>query len=588
MKHLIKLSTLLSLTGLLLIMNNSCEPECETCQEPPQASDQTFSVAEESPGGTSVGFIKAESTSGTLSYHMVSDIAAHYFVVNETTGEITVRDSALLDYETQQSYTFDAVVTDTKDDGFSVTLTITINITDVDELKKGLVAYYPFNGNANDETGNGYDGVLKNAPTLTEDRFGNSNSAYEFDGVDDYIELNENNSIITFKTYTISAWAKMEGEGGGIDNINTLFQQRDDSYNSHIVFHTENNYKNAKLIMRGNGSTDTSSVQTPSRDYFGWHHYVGVVDEDNNMKLYCDGQLVATSVNECDTLNYSVIDYVDIGRHRYGGMDRAFFNGLIDEMRIYNRALSLSEIQSLYTENGWTGDTSNVNLKNGLVAHYPFNGNANDESGNGYDGTVNGAVLDEDRFGNAGSAYLFDGLDDYIVIGDHDAFEPDAFSISLWCKRNGNSSVNMVGSLFTKYQSYFNNREYTLNWGNNDLSERFRDKIFFVTSWTRSSPVYKRDSAISESITHNDWVHVTAVKTEQTISLYINGEKVSEEATPGPSTKSGSNVYIGAIHKSTTTPDNNFNGTIDDVRFYNRPLHEDEINALYTENGWGK
>jgi hypothetical protein len=55
-------------------------------------------------------------------------------------------------------------------------------------------------------------------------------------------------------------------------------------------------------------------------------------------------------------------------------------------------------------------------LNDGLVAYYPFNGNANDKSGNGNHGTVHGATLTEDRFGNADSAYNFDGVYDYIEI----------------------------------------------------------------------------------------------------------------------------------------------------------------------------
>ena len=57
-----------------------------------------------------------------------------------------------------------------------------------------------------------------------------------------------------------------------------------------------------------------------------------------------------------------------------------------------------------------------ADLSDGLVAYYPFNGNADDESGNGNHGTVNGATLTIDRFGNENSAYSFDGIDDYIDI----------------------------------------------------------------------------------------------------------------------------------------------------------------------------
>ena len=75
--------------------------------------------------------------------------------------------------------------------------------------------------------------------------------------------------------------------------------------------------------------------------------------------------------------------------------------------------------------------------QNGLVGWWPFNGNANDESGNGNDGTVNGPTLTTDRFGNANSAYDFDGVDDYIRIPDAPEFDfgINDFTISVWVNK---------------------------------------------------------------------------------------------------------------------------------------------------------
>ena len=73
-----------------------------------------------------------------------------------------------------------------------------------------------------------------------------------------------------------------------------------------------------------------------------------------------------------------------------------------------------------------------ADLNDGLVAYYPFNGNANDESGNGNDGTVNGATLTEDRCGNANSAYSFDGADDYIDIGNTRKTKLSDYYLSAW------------------------------------------------------------------------------------------------------------------------------------------------------------
>ena len=87
------------------------------------------------------------------------------------------------------------------------------------DLNDGLVAYYPFNGNANDESGNGRDGIVFGA-TLTEDQAGQANSAYEFDGIDDYISFGS--SFPDMDEMTLSIWLYQpsnETLGFGIRNI---------------------------------------------------------------------------------------------------------------------------------------------------------------------------------------------------------------------------------------------------------------------------------------------------------------------------------------------------------------------------------
>ncbi len=586
MKHLIKLTTLLSLTGLLLIMNNSCEPECETCQEPPQASDQTFSVAEESPGGTSVGFIKAESTSGALSYHMVSDIAAHYFVVNETTGEITVRDSAVLDYETQQSYTFDAVVTDTKDDGYSVTLTIIVNITDVDELKKGLVAYYPFNGNANDETGNGYDGVLKNAPTLTEDRFGNSNSAYEFDGVDDYIELNNNEKIISKLPFSISVWANVKE----LTDANYVFCQRDmntEHSSSLIGLSTDNTYTNkSRFSLRNSGQEQSVDFETEIQRNGEWHLYSVTIDENGNVKFFIDEQMVESGVFNYATTLFDNIDMVAIGGVIRNGLGNYYFNGYIDDVRIYDRVLNPSEIQSLYTENGWTGDTSNVNLKDGLAAYYPFNGNANDESGNENHGVLEGPVLTSDRFGNNNSAYDFDGTDDYILVSASNTIN------NIW-DNGGSISFWVYLDNITDWDRFFA-KDKSDDMGGQYWSIHLHDVGNYLQLEDHFSD-YKGEWYTGNYIPNTgEWIHMVVAYDSDTTSndviFYINGKKENtiRRRTPNGTRPDDSlrDLFIGGDNSEIY--EHFFDGKMDDIRIYNRILSDDEVQTLFSQNGWGK
>ena len=83
-------------------------------------------------------------------------------------------------------------------------------------------------------------------------------------------------------------------------------------------------------------------------------------------------------------------------------------------------------------------------LENGLIAYYPFNGNANDESGNGNDGTVSGPVLTVDRHGNVDGAFAFDGVDDRINCGNQIRIDQRSFTISAWTLRLDASSEDPI------------------------------------------------------------------------------------------------------------------------------------------------
>lgn len=88
---------------------------------------------------------------------------------------------------------------------------------------------------------------------------------------------------------------------------------------------------------------------------------------------------------------------------------------------------------------------------NGLKAHYQFNGNANDNSGNGNNGTISGATLTSDRFGNINSAFLFDGVNDKITLTNNTLSLPDSFSVSSWVSINNLSPSNYDAPIISQW-----------------------------------------------------------------------------------------------------------------------------------------
>jgi hypothetical protein len=210
---------------------------------------------------------------------------------------------------------------------------------------------------------------------------------------------------------------------------------------------------------------------------------------------------------------------------------------------------------------------------NGLVAYYPFNGNANDASGNGHDGTNNGAALTADRSGNADSAYYFNGAEsDYIGIPDHAGlnFGTGDFSVSFWIKCTG-----------------------TIQTGGFDIS--FIDKrVSEVNGWTikaRSDsylalqtvdPINSWEQTFGTTAINNDvWHHIVAIRTSAGNKIvYIDNNVELNYTTTVRDVSSTKDLEFGRLIAS-DLDENYYIGTLDDVAIYNRALTPSEVQQLF-------
>jgi len=229
-------------------------------------------------------------------------------------------------------------------------------------LEEGLVAYYPFNGNANDESGNGNDGTV-NGATLIVDRFGNAGNAYEFDGVNDFINCG-NSSTLNWQDsdYSISVWVKRSSSGVQSSTHQVFIGKQLDGnpYRGWFFRFETNNLVNFSSSYDaypwiGNGYVETTNP------FFNtdWDNYIGVLNgQDQLMKLYVNGQLNNSSSGS-NTYNIDNASDLFIGRKLNG----EYFPGQIDDIRIYNRALTEAEIQELYGG----GEEPNLSLTGSIV-----------------------------------------------------------------------------------------------------------------------------------------------------------------------------------------------------------------------------
>ena len=206
----------------------------------------------------------------------------------------------------------------------------------------GLLGWWPFTGNANDLSGNGNNGTV-NGATLTTDRFGGASSAYSFDGVNDYISTqssgplgNSNRSISVWLNSNSSNLSQIMGYGyqppsGG--EFNLLLNQLCPG----ITIDIHNNYITFSSINLTDGN---------------WHNIICIYNNSINsnilgVRIYVDGVLLINS-NCQNPINVNVNTLntpLNFGRYQVG---YNHFNGKLDDIGIWNRALTNCEIQALY------------------------------------------------------------------------------------------------------------------------------------------------------------------------------------------------------------------------------------------------
>ena len=162
----------------------------------------------------------------------------------------------------------------------------------------GLVAYYPFNGNANDASGNGYDGTVHGA-TLTTDRFGHANSAYSFDGISNYIitekQINwEDQGLNKNMSISLWVWANSLGKHNGTYYPGVAINNRDADMTGTYWYFGYGGYENndQKAAFTFSNNHDFESKTTI--EFGKWYHIAMTLSNGNTVKIYVDGNLETT------------------------------------------------------------------------------------------------------------------------------------------------------------------------------------------------------------------------------------------------------------------------------------------------------
>jgi hypothetical protein len=247
-------------------------------------------------------------------------------------------------------------VTDTH--GAIVTDSIDLEVRDLSKNQTGnLIAFYPFNGNANDQVGNN-NGIVSGA-TLTKDRFGNTNQAYSFNGTDNFIRVPNSSALNFVKSITVSLWFK----------IGTLFNRE-----AFLISHGswQNRWKisitNQKVRWTIKTNTGTKDLDSETKLVANKLYLITAVYSGSDMELWLNGELDSFSSwngNILTTTNDLTIAQMLPNDNNYN------FSGVIDDVRLYDYALSVDEIQNLYDIQTDVKENEKIPDKFELLQNYP-------------------------------------------------------------------------------------------------------------------------------------------------------------------------------------------------------------------------
>jgi hypothetical protein len=432
------------------------------------------------------------------------------------------------------------------------------------DITTGLVGWWSFdNAGGADRSANNLTGQLINGPIPTPGRV---QGAMQFNGANNYMIVPYNASLNVSSGITISFWLKADYWTPS-SQADIILDRRDTGSNKTIYGIHQQDGQLRMLLQAGFGSGINQTVGVAAPPLNQWIH-IAATWSGSSLRMYTNGVLAATSsTNAPGSISTLYTRPMLLARSEvFPQAGAAGFKGTLDEVRVYNRALSDVDIQQLYSVNTPTDITT------GLVAYYPLNGNGSDFSGNGYNGTVYSASPTSDRLGNTSGALRFDGNADLVGIPSASINNLTSGTIAAWIKLNDNTDETITAKQRDSVNSW---ALFTVGYIPHTTGG-VPGKLYFHPRNNVPTGVASSASIIPTGV----WRHVAVTFSSTSVRIYINGAL--------DSSKSG-DYSVGSNLTTTNTiggwiaqpnPPHWFNGMIDDVRIYNRALTDAEILGL--------
>ena len=440
----------------------------------------------------------------------------------------------------------------------------------------GLVGWWKLNGNTKDSSPYGNNATLANSPSYTTDRKGATSAALGFDGNTQYATAVDANQLDS-GSVTVSLWFTLttDPECDANNNYRSLIRKGSTgaSTTGWNVVLEQNKFLFWDIGFGGVthrlGATNVGmAVGTPIYLTFTYDAATGV------QTMYANGVQKSTVTLSATAITANT-NPIDIARGTTAGTcpnGSGYTPGVYNDVRVYNRALSIGEITNIYgtynsqinLQSSPTNSTTS-NINSGLVGYWPFNGNAKDTTPYSNNGTVSGATLTTDRKGRTNSAYQTGNTGAYINVGSPATYAnltTSGFTYSVWVMRTGTSSTQwplIMGASNTHVNYAIRCNAFCASvyfeWGNSPY-----DGSTFSGSTAQ---------AVSTSV----WHMFTVTYSGTTLKTYFDGSLVS--------TTSGVALNPAFGGMSFTTSTSGFAGYIDDARVYKRALSATEITQLF-------
>lgn len=436
-----------------------------------------------------------------------------------------------------------------------------------DFLNQNLVGYWTMDdssGNATDTSGNSITLTNSGTATYAAGKFSNS---VDVNGSSQHLYSADNSDLSITGQVTLSAWVNPDTVTG----TQTIAGKWDGANESYLL---SLNGSAVRMSIDASGNyAETASGALATGSY---QHVVGVYDNAAaTVSIYVNG--VKKSVTVTGTLPTSIAD--DAGRFSVGAEDSTsgtsnYFNGKVDDLRLYSRALNANEVAALFK---WTPSTTSYAVKPNIVGRWKLDDGyadtAQDSGSSNLDGNLAGGTscpaagaCPTWTSGKIDKALDFDGSDDYVEVSDNAVLDITGdFTLTAWIYPD---TLGASRAIVSKRDTSSNNGGYSITLGANG-------EVYCQTnSGAANTNSYTANSVIAVS----NWYHVAVVRSGTTCDVYING--ANKTGTYGTHTTLAANNSALRFGRSPSSTEP-FDGKIDEVQVYSTALSPVEVATVY-------